>query len=104
MGKNEGLSHGDVERDSGSDTSISSLPQGSRSAAVGAKGIRTAGDLAAFVSALMVDVVEARVDYKTATAAIRAAETLIKLAQEQLRYGLRGSGLTPKDFSFSDHE
>lgn len=66
------------------------LPQ---SALVAKRGINTSVDFANFMGALMGDVVEGKVDPKTANAACQAGHALLKIVEMRLRHGFKGEAL-----------
>lgn len=61
-----------------------------RCQSVAARGIRTAGDYAQFMSDLMSDIVEDRIAPETANAACTAGANLLRVVEMEFRYGIRG--------------
>jgi hypothetical protein len=55
-------------------------------------GISTSRDFAKFMSALMTDIVEARVSPGVANAACNAGGKLLKVVEMQVKYGTQGKG------------
>jgi hypothetical protein len=60
---------------------------GPRCSAIANKGIKTATDFADFMSALMSDVVEDRIDPNIAKTACLAGDKLLKVVEMQAKYG-----------------
>ena len=58
-----------------------------RSLEVAKKGIRTGGDFALMMSALMSDVIEGQVTPQVANATVNAGGKLLKVVELQLKYG-----------------
>jgi hypothetical protein len=58
-----------------------------RSLAISQRGIYTGSDFASFMSALMSDIIESRIDPGVANAACNAGGKLLKVVEMQHRYG-----------------
>ena len=61
-----------------------------RSLAIAKNGIRTADDFAAYMSALMSDLIEGAVAPQVGNAACNAGGKLLKVVELQIRYGSAG--------------
>lgn len=73
----------DVTSDTGHEQPTSSM--------VAERGIKTAYDFAAFMGALMSDLVDGRVEPKVANAACQAGDKMLKVIEMQMRHGREGS-------------
>jgi len=63
-----------------------------RSLAIAQRGIHTGSDFAAFMSALMSDIIEQRIDPGVANASCNAGGKLLKVVEMQYRYGEKAAG------------
>lgn len=63
-----------------------------RSLAIAQRGIGTSRDFAQYMSALMCDVVEGRLNPGVCNAAVNAGGKLLKCAEMELKYGQTGVG------------
>jgi hypothetical protein len=63
-----------------------------RSLAVSQKGIKTGGDFAKLMSALMSDLIEGRVTPSIGNATCNAGGKLLKVVEMQYKYGTEGPG------------
>ena len=61
-----------------------------RSLAIAANGIRTSGDFANMMSALMSDLIEGRVTPQTGNATCNAGGKLLKVVEMSYKYGTEG--------------
>lgn len=72
---------------------IVASPSPSRSSTIAAKGINTGYDLAQFMSAVMTDLIEGKIDPQVATATCAAADRLLKVVEMQIKYGKEKDGV-----------
>lgn len=65
----------------------------SKSSAIAAKGINTGYDLAQFMSAVMTDLIDGKIEPTVATATCAAADRLLKVVEMQIKYGKEERGV-----------
>jgi hypothetical protein len=70
----------------------SDIAQRPRCVAIAEQGIRTAGNFADMMSALMSDVIEGRVSPQVSNAAVNAGGKLLKVVEMQMKYGTTTRG------------
>ena len=74
---------------------------GPRSLAFAKKGVRTSGDFAGMMSALMSDVIEGAVSPNVANATCNAGGKLLKVIEMQIKFGTTLEGETGKQLKLA---
>jgi hypothetical protein len=67
-----------------------------RSLAIAERGVKTGGDFASLMSALMSDIIEGRVTPNIGNATCNAGGKLLKVVEMQYKYGTEGAGQSGK--------
>lgn len=75
-----------------------------RSLAISERGIRTGGDFASLMSALMSDIIGGRVTPQVGNAACNAGGKLLKIVEMQMQYGKQITPNGPRELSLVQSE